>query len=146
MATDFVGSHYVTVANNYYHDTAHVCIMLKGGAYEADVYGNLFVNTSTSYGSSTITMGQSTDWNLFRPPLFNDNRDDPVFSRWSSLAPRPAEESSFYEAERLRVYSNVFIGPNTPFSFQTAVDCYAVNNTIIYPFYANFRILNPNVH
>ena len=115
---DYVGCHYTTIAYNYFHDLKGVGIQLKGGSFEADIYGNLFINA----GARAINMGGSTGEQFFRPYLVKDG--------------------TMYEGRYLRAYSNIFIGGGSTFSFVCSTDCYAVNNTVIRPKNQIFRILN----
>ena len=117
-AIDSVGCHYNTVAYNYIHDVTAIGVGFKGGSYEGDIYGNLFVNT----GASAINMGQSTGDAFFRPPLEKDY--------------------TMYEARDIRTYSNIFVKCENSFAFISSTNCYAVNNTVILPVDHVFRILN----
>ena len=117
---DNVGSHNVTVAYNYLHNSIGEGIIFKGGSSNVDIHNNLNVN----YGSRGVMMGQSTGKEYFRPPLH--------------LVP----EDERYEAKNIRTYSNIFIGGATAFAFASSKNCYAVNNTVINPTAHLFRILN----
>jgi len=123
---DYVGGHYITIAYNYFHDFKGFSIQMKGGSYEADVYGNLFVK----YGNPGINLGQATGDPYFRPALREDNMN--------------------HEANDLRVYSNIFMGAGSPSGNSPAVGvnsctrCYFVNNTVYQPKQWAFRSLQMN--
>ena len=129
-AIDNVGSHHATVAYNYLHHSIGIGIVYKGGSSDADIHNNLNVD----FGACGVQMGQQTGKRYFIPPLH--------------LLP----ESERYEAKNIRTYSNIFIGGgytidgrfigSTPFNFSGAINCYAVNNTIINPSGYLFRILH----
>jgi len=117
-AIDFVGGRNCTVAYNYLHDSPNpqVLLKMKGGSNNFDVYGNLFHNN----GNNAIDIGQSTGKESFHPPF---------------------EEGVSYEAQNLRIYSNIFFEVNSPFCFWSARDCYAVNNTVVNTKSQLFRLL-----
>ena len=127
---DNVGTHHATVAYNYLHHSIGHGIVFKGGSSNVDIYCNLLVD----FGVRGVQMGQSTGKVFFRPPLHL----------------LPAHER--YEAKNIRTYSNIFIGGgyeingrfegSSAFAFESSINCYAVNNTVINPTGQLFRILN----
>jgi len=106
---DQVGCHGNTIAYNYFHDLTTIGVVNKGGSYDNDIFGNLFVN----FGAG-VTMGQNTGFSLYRPYL-------------------DLENFTTYEARNIRAYSNIFIAGHTTAWFGSATECYFVNNTVINP-------------
>jgi hypothetical protein len=127
---DNVGSHNATVAYNYLHNSIGHGIVFKGGSSNVDIHNNLNID----FGVRGVQMGQTTGKRYFKPPLHT------------------LPENERYEAKNIRTYSNIFIGGgyesdgrfvgSTPFAFSSAINCYAVNNTVINPSGHLFRIQN----
>lgn len=113
IGIDLVGCHYGVIEDNYFDKGGSYAIQAKGGCNDIDIQRNLFINSS----DRTINVGGNTGTPYFRP-LDAD-----------------------YEAKRVNVYANVFRGSKAPISFATAIDCEAINNTIINPTNWAFRIL-----
>ncbi len=114
---DHVGCHDGMIFNNYFHDiAAGNAIQTKGGSKDIDIYANRFVNC----GERALNIGGWTSDSVFRPPI---------------------DATHNYEAKHIRITANLFEGSNTPFAFVSAVENYAINNTIINPTHYLFRIL-----
>jgi len=126
---DYVGGHYTTIAYNYIHHIKGVGVQIKGGSYEADIYGNLFVKAggytfaSNESFAPTINMGQATGREFFRPPLLGG----------TDLVGNPIENRNIYEAKGIRAYSNIIVDSVRVFAMYSASDCAFVNNTVINP-------------
>lgn len=61
QAVDKTGGSDLKVTNNYFHDIPDVAAYAKGNACRPLIDGNLFFNTGTNRGGSTVMLGQQTD-------------------------------------------------------------------------------------
>ena len=119
---DHVGCHRGLIARNRFTRAGTNAIQSKGGSSSLEIRANWFEEC----GARTLNIGGSTGYEYFRP----------------SLAAPPAIN---YEARDIRVVANVFIGSDAPLAFVGAVDCVAVNNTIVLPHNWVVRILQETV-
>lgn len=113
---DMVGCHQGLFENNVFTNGGSNCIQAKGGSKDITIFRNKFVNG----GQRAINVGGSTGLQFFRPPGANT------------------------EASSIFVHSNIFIGSFAPLAFVGAVNCEAINNTIIEPDSWAVRILQEN--
>ncbi len=119
---DHVGCHRGLIARNRFTRAGTNAVQSKGGSSAIEIRANWFEEC----GARTLNIGGSTGYEFFRP----------------SLAAPPAIN---YEARDIRVVANVFIGSDAPLAFVGAVDCVAVNNTIVSPHNWVVRILQETV-
>ncbi|MCX7909569.1 MAG: right-handed parallel beta-helix repeat-containing protein [Ignavibacteria bacterium] len=110
---DMVGCHFGIIENCRFENQGSNSIQSKGGSSNIIIQKNLFVNG----GLRTLNIGGSTGLQFFRPQGIN------------------------YEASKIYVYSNIFVGSQAPIVFVGAVDCEVVNNTIYKPTKWAIRIL-----
>ncbi len=102
---DMVGCHRVVVARNTFADGISEGVQMKGGCADNVVTRNLFKNV----GTRSVNAGGSTDLPYFRPI------------------------DATYEAARLTVSANVFVGSETPIAFVGCDACNFLHNTVINP-------------
>lgn len=114
---DMVGCHRVTVARNKFKTGETVGVQMKGGSSDDVVTRNWFENA----GPRGVNMGGSTGLEFFRPV------------------------DAKFEAARITVTANVFIGGDTPFAYVGCDECVAANNTILRPVRWAARILQETV-
>jgi hypothetical protein len=114
---DMVGCHHVTVARSKFKDGESVGVQMKGGSSDNVVTRNWFENA----GERGVNMGGSTGLEFFRPA------------------------DAKFEAARIVVSANVFIGGDTPFAYVGCDECTAENNTILQPTRWAARILQETV-
>lgn len=114
---DMVGCHDGIFEDNTFINAGSNCIQAKGGSKDITIIRNKFING----GQRAINIGGSTGLQFFRPPGANT------------------------EASNIWIYSNIFIGSFAPLAFVGAVNCEAVNNTIIEPESWAVRILQENI-
>ncbi len=114
---DMVGCHRVTVARCKFKNGESVGVQMKGGCVDNVVTRNWFENA----GPRAVNMGGSTGLEFFRP------------------------SDAKYEAARLNVNANVFIGGDTPLAYVGCDECVAMNNTILRPTRWAARILQETV-
>ena len=119
---DHVGCHRGLIARNRFTRAGTNAVQSKGGSSAIEIRANWFEGC----GARTLNIGGSTGYEFFRP----------------ALATPPAIN---YEARDIRVVANVFIGSDAPLAFVGAVDCVAVNNTIVSPHNWVVRILQETV-
>ncbi len=119
---DHVGCHRGLIARNRFTRAGTNAVQSKGGSSAIEIRANWFEEC----GARTLNIGGSTGYEFFRP----------------ALAAPPAIN---YEARDVRVVANVFIGSDAPLAFVGAVDCVAVNNTIVSPHNWVARILQETV-
>lgn len=120
-AIDHVGCHRGLLARNVIEDVGGSGIQSKGGSFDIEMRGNLFL----SAGQRPTNLGGSTGFEFFRPPLSD------------------SEPNS--EARNIRAIANVFVGGVAAANFVGCVDCLAANNTIIDPERWVVRILQETV-
>ena len=118
---DHVGCHRGVLARNHFHDLGGNGIQCKGGSEDIDIRQNRLIAT----GERGVNMGGSTGFAFFRPPL--------------------SESEPNFEARRIHVRANVFVGATAPVAFVGCVDCTVVNNTFVDPENWLFRILQETV-
>ncbi len=117
LCIDLVGCHGGFIYNCLLRGTTDGGIQAKGGSQDIDIISNTFENC----GDRGINIGGSTGLPFFRPA---DAR---------------------YEAVRIHVYTNTFVGCRASIAFAGAVGSWVVNNTIVNPTAWPFRILQENV-
>ncbi len=110
---DMVGCHYGSFIENSFERAGSNAIQSKGGTSDIIITRNSFVNA----GQRSLNIGGSTGLDFFRP--LNAN----------------------YEAARVLVYGNTFVGSDAPIAFVGAVNCAVMNNTIYLPSRWAIRIL-----
>ena len=114
---DHVGCHRGLIARCRFTDMGSNAIQCKGGSQQIEIRWNHF----ESAGQRGVNIGGSTGDPYFRPPL--------------------SRSEANVEAREIHVIANVFVGGVTPFAFVGAVDCSAVQNTIVDPTNWLLRIL-----
>jgi hypothetical protein len=114
---DMVGCHNGLIKNNRFENLGSNSIQAKGGSKNIRIAYNYFSNG----GERTLNLGGSTNLKLFRP-----------------LDAR-------YEAARLTVYSNIFVGSEVPIAYVGCVQSEVLNNTIYLPQKWVIRILQETV-
>lgn len=114
---DMVGCHRVTVAKCTFRNGESVGVQLKGGCSDSIVTRSRFENA----GPRGVNMGGSTGLTFFRPI------------------------DAKFEAARIVVSANVFVGGDTPFAYVGCDECTAAHNTIIRPLRWAARILQETV-
>lgn len=115
---DMVGCHDGLFENNVFTNGGSNCIQTKGGSSNITIIRNRF----SDGGQRAINIGGSTDPQFFRPQGANT------------------------EASDIFIYSNIFEGANAALAFVGAVNCKAINNTIINPTSWAVRILQENTN
>ncbi|MCU0456607.1 MAG: right-handed parallel beta-helix repeat-containing protein [Bacteroidales bacterium] len=113
---DMVGCHRGIISWNYFEEGGINSIQAKGGSENIIISRNHFHNG----GQRVINLGGSTGVQYFRP------------------------QSADFEAGRISVWSNTFIGGTAPLAFAGAVNCEAAGNIIISPLKWVIRILQDN--
>lgn len=113
---DMVGCHDALFENNTFESGGSNCIQTKGGSKDITIIRNKFING----GQRAINIGGSTDLQYFRP------------------------SGASTEASNIFVYANIFEGAQAALAFVGAVNCMAINNTIITPASWAVRILQEN--
>lgn len=116
-----VGVHRGTIYQNSFTDTGYGGVQVKGGAADVDVVGNRF----EAPGYRGVNLGGSTSRQAFRPPL-----------KVAGLN---------YEATRIRVTGNVFLGGESAAAFVGCIDCLFGRNTVVYPSKWALRVLQESV-
>ena len=116
-----VGVHRATVAFNQFVGNGYGAVQFKGGSDEVDVVGNVVRDA----GSRGVNMGGSTGPEFFRPPL---------------TTARPN-----YEAARIRVRANRFIGGEAAAAFTGCIDCEFTHNVVVDPTRWVIRVLQETV-
>lgn len=115
---DMVGCHYGIIENCIFENQGSNSIQNKGGTSQITIQNNLFING----GLRTLNIGGSTGLEFFRPL------------------------TAKYEAKEIFVYSNIFIGSQSPIAFVGSIHCNVVNNTIYLPTKWTIRILQENTN
>lgn len=116
-----VGTHRGRIAGNSFHETGFGAIQFKGASSDIEIAGNELRHT----GTRGVNMGGATGGPFFRPPLMTS-------------APN-------YEAARIRVSGNVFVGSEAAAAFAGCVDCEFSHNTVVDPEGWVLRILQETV-
>ena len=116
-----VGVHRATVAMNRFAGNGYGAVQFKGGSDDIDIVGNVVDEP----GWRGVNMGGSTGAQFFRPPL--------------------SESRPNYEAARVRVHANVFVGGEAAAAFTGCVDCEFSGNTVVNPSKWAVRILQETV-
>ncbi len=119
-AIDMVGCHDGLFLHNLIREYRSTGIQAKGGSADVIIYANRFENPQT--GGRAINMGGSTGMQYFRP------QDAP------------------YEAARITVWANIFIGGETPVAFVGCEYGLFAHNTVFQPTNWTARILQENNH
>lgn len=110
---DMVGCHFGLIEMCRFENQGSNSIQAKGGSSNITIQKNLFINA----GLRALNIGGSTGLQYFRPQGVN------------------------YEASKIFVYSNIFVGSQAPIAFVGAIDCEVVNNTLYKPGKWAIRIL-----
>jgi hypothetical protein len=110
---DMVGCHRGVLQECVFENAGSNCIQAKGGSSDIIITRNKFING----GQRAVNIGGSTGLAFFRPVGAN------------------------YEAKKVLVYANIFIGSIAPVAFVGAVDCAVENNTLYAPERWAVRIL-----
>jgi len=113
---DMVGCHDGVIENCIFFNQGSNSIQTKGGSSQITIQKNKFVNG----GLRSLNIGGSTGPAYFRPI------------------------DAKYEAKEINVYSNIFIGSQSPIAFVGAINCSVINNTIYLPSKWAIRILQEN--
>ena len=116
-----VGVHRAAIAFNRFTENGYGAVQFKGGSDEVDVVGNVIRDA----GSRGVNMGGSTGPQFFRPPLGTGRAN--------------------YEAARIRVRANAFVGGEAAAAFTGCVDCEFTHNTVVNPSKWALRILQETV-
>jgi hypothetical protein len=116
-----VGVHRATVAMNRFTGSGFGAVQFKGGSDDIDIVGNVLDEA----GWRGVNMGGSTGAQFFRPAL--------------------SQSRPNYEAARVRVHANVFIGGEAAAAFTGCVDCEFSGNTVVNPSKWAVRILQETV-
>ncbi len=114
---DMVGCHFGKIEGNRFENMGSNAIQCKGGSENVRIEGNFFKNC----GQRTLNIGGSTGLAFFRP------------------------DTAHFEAARVQVYSNVFVGSVASIAFVGAVEVDVANNTIYQPEKWVIRILQETV-
>jgi hypothetical protein len=114
---DMVGCHEGLIRDSRFENLGSNSIQAKGGSENIRIEYNSFKNG----GQRAINLGGSTKLDLFRP----------VNAR--------------YEAGRLKVYSNIFVGSDVPVAYVGCIQTEVINNTIYLPQKWVIRILQETV-
>jgi len=113
---DMVGCHQGTIESCEFKNLGSNSIQAKGGSQHIRIIRNKFVNG----GQRSVNLGGSTGLPFFRPI------------------------DATFEAANLEVYSNIFVGSDSPVAFVGCVNSMVVNNTIYKPGRWVVRILQEN--
>lgn len=114
---DMVGCHFGTISGNRFENMGSNAIQSKGGCENLRIAGNFFKNC----GQRTLNIGGSTGLEFFRP------------------------DTAHFEAARIQVFSNIFLGSVAPIAFVGAVEVDVAHNTIYRPDKWAIRILQETV-
>ncbi len=115
---DMVGCHFGEISESVFRDVGGNSVQGKGGTHDISIQRNLFING----GARTLNLGGSTGMQFFRPI------DAP------------------FEARRLKVQANIFIGSPAPITFIGSDSVIVSNNNIVLPDKWVMRILQENNH
>ncbi len=115
---DMVGCHNGVIEKCIFENQGSNSIQNKGGTSQITIQKNLFING----GMRSLNIGGSTGLDYFRPL------------------------NAKYEAKEIKVYSNIFVGSQSPIAFVGAINCEVVNNTIYLPTKWAIRILQENTN
>ncbi|HNU51187.1 MAG TPA: right-handed parallel beta-helix repeat-containing protein [Verrucomicrobiota bacterium] len=118
---DHVGCHRGRIVGCRFTDLGGNAIQCKGGSEDIDIARCQFHNA----GARAITLGGSTGFTYFRPPL------------------SPTQPNA--ESRNIRVMANLFRGSDAPVAFVGTVGSCVANNTILEPRRWVMRILQETV-
>ena len=113
---DMVGCHHGTIESCEFENLGSNSVQAKGGSQYIRIIRNMFVNG----GQRSVNLGGSTGLPFFRPI------------------------DATFEAANLEVYTNIFVGSDSPVAFVGCVNSVVVNNTIYKPGRWVVRILQEN--
>lgn len=113
---DMVGCHQGKIEACHFENQGSNSIQAKGGSQHILIFRNLFVNG----GQRSVNLGGSTGTPFFRPL------------------------NAAFEAADLEVYSNIFVGSDSPVAFVGSIRSKVINNTIYKPGRWVVRILQEN--
>jgi len=113
---DMVGCHHGKIESCRFENQGSNSIQAKGGSQHILIFRNLFLNG----GQRSVNLGGSTGTPFFRPL------------------------GTTFEAADLEVYSNIFIGSDSPIAFVGSIRSKVINNTIYKPGRWVIRILQEN--
>lgn len=114
---DMVGCHFGSIIGNRFENMGSNAIQSKGGSENIRIERNFFKNG----GQRALNLGGSTGLAFFRP------------------------DTARFEAARIQVYANIFIGSVAPIAFVGAIEIDVAHNTIIRPDKWAIRILQETV-
>ncbi len=114
---DLVGCHYGSIIGNRFENMGANAIQCKGGSEYVRIERNFFKNC----GQRTLNIGGSTGLPFFRP------------------------DTAHFEAARVQVFSNLFIGSQAPVAYVGAVEVEVAHNTLYRPERWAIRILQETV-
>lgn len=115
---DMVGCHQGLIESCEFENQGSNSVQAKGGSQYIRIFRNRFING----GQRAVNLGGSTGLPYFRP------MDVP------------------FEAANLEVYSNIFIGSDSPVAFVGCINSRVINNTIFKPGRWVVRILQENTN
>jgi hypothetical protein len=114
---DMVGCHFGKIIGNRFENMGSNAIQCKGGSEQVRIERNFFKNC----GQRTLNIGGSTGLAFFRP------------------------DTARFEAARVQVFSNVFLGSQAPVAYVGAVEVDVAHNTLYRPERWAIRILQETV-
>jgi len=118
---DHVGCHRGLIVRCTFNDLSANAVQCKGGSEDLEVRWCRMIEA----GQRAVNMGGSTGLEFFRPPV-------------SITQPN-------FEAQNIRVVSNLIIGAEAPIAYVGCVDCLVSGNTIITPHNWIIRVLQETV-
>lgn len=114
---DMVGCHFGKIIGNRFENMGSNAIQCKGGSEQVRIERNFFKNC----GQRTLNIGGSTGLAFFRP------------------------DTARFEAARVQVFSNIFVGSQAPVAYVGAVEVDVAHNTLYRPERWAIRILQETV-
>lgn len=114
---DMVGCHFGKIVGCHFENMGSNAIQCKGGSEQIRIERNFFKNG----GQRSLNLGGSTGLQFFRP------------------------DTAHFEAARLQVFSNVFVGSVAPIAFVGSVEVEVFHNTFYLPEKWVMRILQETV-
>ncbi|MCS7035664.1 MAG: right-handed parallel beta-helix repeat-containing protein [Saprospiraceae bacterium] len=114
---DMVGCHFGKIVGNRFENMGSNAIQCKGGSERVRIERNFFKNC----GQRSLNIGGSTGLAFFRP------------------------DTARFEAARVQVFSNIFIGSQAPVAYVGAVEVDVAHNTLYRPERWAIRILQETV-
>ena len=115
---DMVGCHQGVIEACEFENQGSNSVQVKGGSQHIRIIRNKFING----GQRSVNLGGSTGLPFFRPL------------------------DATFEAANLEVYSNIFVGSDSPIAFVGCINSKVINNTIYKPGRWVVRILQENTN